>query len=57
MQMHGICRVIVDNQTIIEGLYQNDKLNGFVRIIYFDGMRYTGECKDGFREGTGELVR
>ena len=57
LQMQGICRVIVDNQTIIEGHYENDKLNGFVRIIYFDGMRYEGQCRDGFREGRGELVR
>ena len=57
MQMHGVCRVIVDNSTIIEGYYQNDKLNGFVRIIYYDGMRYTGQCKDGYKDGQGELVR
>ena len=57
MQMHGPCRVIVDNTTIIEGHYQNDKLNGLVRIIYFDGMTYLGYCKNGYKDGHGELIR
>ena len=38
----GICRRVWNDGTITEGMFRNDKLNGYGRVIFTDGGYYVG---------------
>ena len=54
---HGICRKVVKNREIYEGLFVNGKLNGYSRCIYNDGRVYKlGQWLERKLNGYAKLV-
>lgn len=54
-KMCGYGRMEFENQEIcyMEGVWENDALNGCSRIIYSDGTEYYGDMVNSLREGSG----
>jgi len=48
--------VIVEGKKLLEGLFQNSKLNGFGRIIFEDGTSEQGYFKDDKPHGQGRTI-
>lgn len=57
MIKHGICRSIQGDGSLWEGMYVNNKLNGFGRHIDHQSRQcYTGMWKDDKYDGFGKCV-
>ena len=54
--LHGIGRSVWKNGPIIEGMFREDRLNGYGRLLRDDGSYYIGMVKDGERFGRGKHV-
>lgn len=54
--VNGVCRRVIKDGQIQEGLFVNDELNGFARVIYEDGDYYIGMFKDHDYYGHGKMV-
>ena len=56
-KFNGIGREIYNKESIFEGQYLNNELNGFGRAFYYyGGGYYIGEFKNDQRHGKGKRV-
>ena len=53
---HGIARCVGKDGQIQEGLYVEDKLNGFGRVCFKSGDHYAGLYKEGKKHGQGRYI-
>ena len=55
-QAHGLCRSVFKDGRVYEGMFLNDKRNGFGRSLWPNGNYYIGGYKDNKKSGPGKLV-
>ena len=53
---HGISRSVGKDGQIQEGMFKDDKLNGFARVCFKSGDYYIGQYEDGKKQGKGKYV-
>ena len=54
--IHGVCRKVNFYGEIIEGMFLNDKLNGYGRVLFPSGVYFIGCFLDHKKHGPGKFV-